>query len=135
MPDFHDSQIASWQILIVDDEPDNLHVPMQLFQTYGATVLIAEDGERGLQALDRLSSPTFVLLDLSMPVMDGWEMLKRLRADDRYRDLPVIALTAHAMVGDAEKALQAGFDGYVTKPFILQNLIDDIKAILSQEIG
>lgn len=123
--------MANWTTLIVDDEPDNLKVAEKVLSFNGATVVTAVNGLEGLAALKE-QDYTFILLDLSMPQMDGWEMFKALRKDEDFAHLPVIALTAHAMEGDREKALKLGFDGYITKPFRIDTLIKDIKAILVQ---
>lgn len=126
MPD-----VSSWVVVVVDNDMFNLDIAAQMLELYGATVHTADSGETGLQKLEEVK-PQFLLLDLSMPHMDGWEVLKRLRANSTFDYLPVIALTAHAMAGDAERALSAGFDGYITKPFKVENLIDDIQAILDK---
>lgn len=97
----------------------------------GAEVHTAVDGETGLAALASFQ-PTFILLDLSMPGMDGWEMHRRLRAEPLTANIPVIALTAHAMPEDANKAIACGFNGYITKPFLLNTLITDIKQSLAR---
>jgi two-component system, cell cycle response regulator DivK len=122
-------QIAGWRVLIVDDEPDNLGVPSKVITHYGGKVQTACNGEEALQMLGTYH-PTFILLDLSMPVMDGWTMLGRLRSDPALMNIPVIALTAHAMEVDRERALAVGFDGYISKPFRLDSLLRDITACL-----
>src|SRR5688572_14953501 len=101
-------QINGWTVLIVDDEPDNLGVPRKILTHYGAQVHTAEDGEQGMLLLETIR-PTFVLLDLSMPKMDGWTMLREVRAHEALAPIPVIALTAHAMQSDRERAIAAGF--------------------------
>lgn len=118
--------IANWHVLIVDDEPDNVGVARKILTFNGAQVAIAENGLIGLEIL-RTMMPTFILLDLSMPKLDGWAMLREIRAEPRHGDVPVIALTAHAMAGDEERAIEAGFDGYITKPFRLDSFLEDIK--------
>lgn len=123
--------MTSWVVLIVDDEPDNLGVAQKVLYHNGVDVHIARDGAEGLRVLEDIE-PTFVLLDLSMPEMDGWEMLRQLRESGRYERLPVIALTAHAMAGDKERVMQAGFDGYIAKPFRINSLLDDINSALEQ---
>jgi CheY-like chemotaxis protein len=125
------SEAASWTVLIVEDDPDNLGVPQAVLTFYGAQVVTAQDGLEGLQVLDRVR-PTFILLDLSMPNMDGWEMLKRVRANPDISSIPVIALTAHAMEQDVQRAKAAGFDGYITKPFWLDTFWDEINLCLSK---
>jgi CheY-like chemotaxis protein len=117
------------RIAVVEDNPDNrMLVRVILDSLYDVT-----EYETGPAALAGLQSekPDLVLLDVSLPEMDGSEVLRRIRADARLRDLPVIALTAHAMTGDREKFLAAGFDDYVTKPIVDENLLlDAIKSKL-----
>jgi two-component system cell cycle response regulator DivK len=126
-----DPEIQSWKILVVDDDEDNRNVASQYLGFLGAEVHTAVNGETGLDALGSFE-PTFILLDLSMPAMDGWEMHRRLRAEPRTANIPVIALTAHAMPEDADKAIACGFNGYITKPFLLDSLIADIKESLAR---
>lgn len=123
--------IADWTVLIVDDASDNVEVARKVLTFNGATVYVAEDGLLGLAKLEEIE-PTFILLDLSMPIMDGWEMLKKLRELPDKKHLTVIALTAHAMEGDREKALAAGFDGYIAKPFRLASFLNSIMACLDE---
>jgi CheY-like chemotaxis protein len=104
-----DSELASWTVLIVEDEPHNLGVPEGILQHYGAQVFTAENGLEGLKVLADVT-PTLILLDLSMPQMDGWEMIKRVRANPKMTNVPVVALTAHAWHRDKERVLAAGFD-------------------------
>lgn len=119
---------STWQILIVDDEPDNLEVVAESLQFFGASVKIANNGEEGLKTLEEYM-PSFILLDLSMPVMDGWEMRSRVKANPKTRHIPVIALSAHAMAGDKERAMNAGFDGYMTKPINIPTLLTDLREV------
>ena len=119
---------STWQILIVDDEPDNLEVVAESLQFFGASVKIANNGEEGLKRLEEYA-PSFILLDLSMPVMDGWEMRSRVKANPKTKHIPVIALSAHAMAGDKERAINAGFDGYMTKPINIPTLLTDLREI------
>lgn len=123
------TETSNWTVLIVEDEPDNLAVAMKVLSFSGATVFTAEDGVEGLKVLEKVL-PTFILMDLSMPNMDGWEMLKAIREKPDTAQLPVIALTAHAMTGDKDKALEAGFNGYITKPFRIGTLMSEIKECL-----
>jgi len=97
----------------------------------GFEVLIAEDGERGL-ALAGSERPDLILMDMSLPVVDGWEATRRLKADAATAAIPVIALTAHAMTSDRERALAAGCDDYDSKPVDLARLADKIAALLPQ---
>ena len=126
-----DPEVQSWKILVVDDDEDNLNVASQFLRFMGAEVHTAVDGQSGLDVLKSFE-PTFVLLDLSMPEMDGWEMHRRIRAEASTAHLPVIALTAHAMPEDAERAIADGFNGYITKPFMLDSLLSNIKSCLAR---
>jgi CheY-like chemotaxis protein len=121
--------VKGWTVLVVDDEPDNIGVVEKLLEFYGATVHIAYHGEEGLRVLKEVT-PTFVLLDLSMPTMDGWEMLAAVKADPTKRQIPVIALTAHAMPEDVERVKAAGFDGYIPKPIRLATFLLEIQTCL-----
>jgi CheY-like chemotaxis protein len=123
--------IKDWTVLVVDDEPDNVGIVQKVFSFYGADVHVAADGLQGLDILESVF-PTFVLLDLSMPKMDGWEMHAKMRADPRYANIPVIALTAHVMDGDKERVSEAGFNGYIPKPFRIASFLKEVKAILQQ---
>lgn len=117
--------VVNWQVLIVDDHLDSLEVAALTLEHNGAQVMTAENGEEGLTILETFR-PTFILLDLSMPVLDGWGMLYRLRQDPELAHIPVIALTAHAMAGDRELVLDAGFDYYFSKPFSPFTFLDDL---------
>ena len=118
------------KIAVVEDNPDNrLLVHVILESLYEVTEY--ETGSSAIEGLLR-DTPDLVLLDVSLPEMDGTEVLRRIRADERLRHLPVIALTAHAMATDREKFLAAGFDDYVSKPIVDENLLlDAIKSKLS----
>jgi CheY-like chemotaxis protein len=102
-------------ILLVEDTPANLALATKLLNAAGHQVLAAENAETGV-VLARERLPDLVLMDLGLPNMDGWQALTEIRADDRSAGLRVIAFTAHAMVGDRERALAWGFDGYLSKP-------------------
>jgi CheY-like chemotaxis protein len=119
------SAISTWTVLIVDDEPDNRAIAEKVMTFNGAKVYTAKDGAEGLKLLET-QHPSFILLDLSMPGMDGWEMFKELRANPKTSDIPVLALTAHAMAGDRERVMNAGFDGYIAKPFRLATFMNEI---------
>lgn len=109
------------KIAVVEDNPDN-RLLVQVILEPAYEVAQYENGFTALEGLTQ-EKPDLVLLDVSLPEMDGTEVLRRLRADAALRDLPVIALTAHAMAGDREKYLAAGFDDYVTKPIIDERLL------------
>lgn len=121
---------STWVVLVVDDEPDNLDLVVETLQYYGATVKAAANGRLALAILDAFT-PNLILLDLSMPELDGWELHQRLRAAPAWTSIPVLAMTAHAMVGDRERAMQAGFDGYITKPISVPTLLLDIQQAYS----
>jgi two-component system cell cycle response regulator DivK len=121
--------LAEWRVLIVDDQKDNLSVAEMVFHFHKADVRIAHNGIEGLAVL-REFSPTLILLDLSMPEMSGWDMLTELRKNEATADIPVIALTAHAMSGDEQRVMQAGFDGYIAKPFSVATIVFQIQSIL-----
>lgn len=128
-PDNHSA--ADWTVLIVDDEPDNLMIPQEVLSFLGAKVYTAENGEQGMELLATIK-PTFILLDLSMPKMDGWEMIKRIRAAPETAKTPVIALTAHAMSGDRERVLEIGFNSYISKPFWFEPFLEEIHRCLKE---
>jgi CheY-like chemotaxis protein len=121
--------LAGWPVLVVEDEPDSLEVAERILRFYGATVHTATNGKEGLEAARRLL-PRFILSDLSMPEMDGWEMLFELKQDRATLDIPVIALTAHAMKGDRERAITAGFHNYLTKPLNPATFMSDVVKLL-----
>jgi two-component system cell cycle response regulator len=123
------NNVSSWKILIVEDEPDNMEVLSEMLTFYGAAVRGAEDGVQGLKLLDDYT-PDLILLDLSMPQMDGWEMLRQIKANPKVGSIPVVALTAHAMIGDKERVLDAGFNGYVSKPISVATFLHDLRQTL-----
>jgi len=117
------------KILLVEDNEMNRDMLSRRLQRRGYEVLTAVDGESGL-ALTRSNAPALVLMDMSLPGIDGWEATRRLKADPATRAIPVIALTAHAMAGDREKALAAGCDDFDIKPIDLDRLLGKIEALL-----
>jgi two-component system, cell cycle response regulator DivK len=119
-----------WTVLIVDDTQDNLNVTRFALKFHGIQVYTAVNGQESLGLLQQIT-PTVILLDVQMPVMDGWQTIRALRDNPATCHIPVIALTAYAMEGDREKILNAGFDGYISKPFDITTLLDDIQTILT----
>jgi two-component system, cell cycle response regulator DivK len=117
------------RILYVEDNEDNIYMLSARLQRKGYEVIIATDGEQGI-ALAHSDPPALILMDLSLPVLDGWEATKRLKASDRTRDIPVIALSAHAMADDRETALAAGCDDFDIKPVEFARLLAKIEALL-----
>ncbi len=118
---------STWRVLFVDDEADNLEVMIDAFRFHGVEVNRAENGVQALEVLKTYPA-NLVITDLSMPVMDGWQLRMKIKGDAKLQNIPVMALSAHAMKGDKERVLDAGFDGYLPKPISLMSLIDDIKA-------
>ena len=117
------------RILYVEDNEDNVFMLTARLRRKGYEVLVARDGEEGI-ALASSAAPDLILMDLSLPVLDGWEAIRRLKADPRLRKIPIIALTAHAMPGDRERTLAAGADDYDSKPVRLAGLLGRIEALL-----
>ena len=117
------------RILLVEDNEQNRDMLSRRLARLGHTVLIATDGAEGIEKA-RAEAPDIVLMDMSLPVVDGWEATRRLRADTTTRHLRIIALTAHAMADDREKTIQAGCDDYDTKPVDLPRLLEKIAALL-----
>jgi two-component system cell cycle response regulator DivK len=119
------------KILIVEDNEMNRDMLSRRLVRRGYAVVIAVDGEQGLSAAQE-ESPDLILMDMSLPVMDGWEATRRLKGDAATCAIPVIGLTAHAMTGDRDMALAAGCDDYDTKPIDLPRLIEKIEALLGR---
>ena len=118
------------KILLIEDNEMNRDMLSRRLQRRGHEVLLAADGITGL-AMAEEAAPDLILMDMSLPVLDGWEATRRLKDGPRTRSIPVIALTAHAMSGDRERALSAGCDDYDTKPVELTRLLGKIDALLS----
>jgi two-component system cell cycle response regulator DivK len=108
-------------VLVIDDAEDNREVYVQFFEFQGWRTATASDGEDGLDKASALA-PTVIVLDLSLPLMDGWEVARRLKANGKTRSIPVIALTGHALDDSRRKAMAAGVDEYLTKPCLPADL-------------
>ena len=117
-------------ILYVEDNEDNVYMLVRRLRRHGFEVIVAGDGAQGVEAVRR-ERPDLVLMDLSLPVLDGWEATRRLKAAAETRAIPVIALSAHAMAGERERALEAGCDDFDTKPIDLDRLLPKIHALLA----
>ena len=115
------------KILYVEDNDDNIYVLKSRLKRAGFDVIIATDGRQGV-AMAASEQPDLILMDLSLPVIDGWEATRLIKAAPATRHIPVIAVTAHAMSGDREKALAAGCDDFDTKPVELPRLLEKIRA-------
>ncbi len=117
------------RILLVEDDEMNRDMLSRRLIKRGYDVTIAVDGEQGV-AMARSGSPDIVLMDMSLPIMDGWTATRTLKGDEATAGIPVIALTAHAMAGDQEKAMAAGCDDFDTKPVELSRLLGKIEALV-----
>jgi CheY-like chemotaxis protein len=121
-------------VLLVDDYPDAREMYSEYLQYSGFDVIEAGNGIEALQqAIDR--EPDIILMDLSLPVMDGWEATRRLKADRRTARIPVVALTGHALAGISEGARRAGCDAFVTKPCLPEDLVKEIRKVLGDQSG
>lgn len=119
------------RILLVEDNPENRDALSRRLQRRGYDVVIATDGKQGV-AMAQAEAPDVILLDISLPEMDGWEVARTLETAKGTRGIPVIALTAHALASDREKALEAGCDDYHTKPVQFTRLLAQIEALLKK---
>ena len=122
------------KILYVEDNEDNIFVLEKRLKRQGHTVVIARDGVSGVQ-LAALERPDVILMDLSLPVLDGWEATRRIKANPALRHIPIIALTAHAMMGDEDKARAAGCDDYLSKPIDEDLLFEKLAHFLGEGLG
>jgi two-component system cell cycle response regulator DivK len=119
------------RILYVEDNEDNIYMLSARLRRKGCEVIVAVDGEEGV-ARAQSDAPALILMDLSLPVLDGWEATRRLKASAETRDIPVIALSSHTMPGDREAALAAGCDDFDVKPVEFARLLAKIKALLPE---
>ena len=124
-------QLEGWRVLLVDNDENTIDILESLLHFFGASTSSTINGEEGLQTAIQ-DQPDFIITDISMPVMDGWQMVEALKANAATKSIPVIALTAHAMSGDREKAFTVGCEGYILKPLQPSKLLDELLAILVQ---
>ncbi len=122
------------KILLVEDNEMNRDMLSRRLIRKGHEVVMAEDGEKGI-ALAQSDKPDIILMDMSLPVIAGWEATRRVKASPETQKIPIIALTAHAMAGDREQAMQAGCDDYDTKPIEFSRLMEKIDALLKKAAG
>ena len=122
------------RLLLIEDNEMNRDMLSRRLARRGYEVAIAVDGEQGV-ALARAEAPALILMDMSLPGMDGWEATRQLKAAPETRGIPVIALTAHAMAGDRERAIAAGCDEFDTKPVDLNRLLEKIETLLARSAG
>jgi CheY-like chemotaxis protein len=113
--------MSNGRILVVEDNRDNLTLILDMLASMNYDVIHAGDGQKGVEMASS-AHPDIILMDLSLPVMDGWTATRTIKADPALRDIPIIALTAHAMLGDRERALEAGCDDYISKPINVPEL-------------
>jgi CheY-like chemotaxis protein len=121
---------ASARILLVEDNPPNLALMQYLLQASGYTTLTAADGREGVAVALR-ESPDIILMDLEMPIMNGYEAARQLKALPALRGVPIIAVTAFAMVGDRDRILGRGFDGYIAKPIMPERFVSEVEAFVA----
>ncbi|MGF1582481.1 MAG: response regulator [Gemmataceae bacterium] len=119
------------KILLVEDNELNRDMLSRRLRKKGYDVVIAEDGQQGLDLVET-HAPDLILMDMSLPIIDGWEATRRLKANANTEEIPVIALTAHAMAGDREKAIESGCDDYDTKPIDFPRLLEKIQSLLQK---
>ncbi len=119
----------AWKILVVDDNLDSRELVVKVLKSKGLILYEAVDGEDALKKVAEIR-PDLILMDISLPKLDGYELTRRLKSDDAFSAIPIIALTAHAMKGDMEKALAAGCDDYISKPINIHTLYDRVASLL-----
>ena len=117
------------RILYIEDNDDNIWMLTRRLRRKGYDVVVARDGEAGVR-MAHAESPALILMDMSLPVLDGWQAVRRIKDADETRHIPIIALTAHAMAGDRENALAAGCDDYDTKPVDFERLLTKIETLM-----
>lgn len=123
------ADFSGWNVMIVDDEPDNVGVLELVFRHHKANVFMAESGNECLEQMQTVI-PNLILMDIQMPGMSGYQLLEKIRMESRWRHIPVVAVTAHAMNNDQQRVLAAGFDGYIPKPISPLTITKEISAIL-----
>ncbi len=121
------------KILLVEDNEMNRDMLSRRLQKRGYEIVMAFDGAQGVQAA-QTTAPDLILMDMSLPLIDGWEATRRIKANPATRHIPIIALTAHAMSDDRAKAMEAGCDEYDTKPIDLERLLPKIQSLLNQTV-
>ena len=119
-------------ILVIEDNPASLELMTYLLNAFGHTTTSAADGEAGVDAAVR-AKPDLILCDLALPKLDGYGVVRRLKADPNLRAVPVIAVTASAMVGDRDKVIAAGFDGYIRKPITPETFVAEVEGYLRHQ--
>jgi CheY-like chemotaxis protein len=118
------------RVLLVEDNPANLALMQYLLQASGYTTLTAADGREGIAVAQR-EPPDVILMDLQLPIMDGYEAARQMREVPTLQSVPIIAVTAFAMVGDRDKILARGFDGYIAKPITPERFVSEVEAFIA----
>ena len=121
--------MPDYTVLIVEDNEENMKVFRDLMQIHGHRTLEARDGPTGLE-MAREHLPDLILMDIQLPVMDGYEVTQRLKADEATQGILIVAVTSYAMTGEEERAREAGCDAYISKPIDIRNLIETVKGLL-----
>ena len=121
------------RVLLVEDNPANLALMQYLLQASGYSTLTAVDGREGVAVAQR-ESPDVILMDLQMPIVNGYEAARQVKEDPALRDVPIIAVTAFAMVGDRDKILARGFDGYIAKPIAPERFVSEVEAFIASAL-
>jgi CheY-like chemotaxis protein len=122
------------RILVIEDNPTNLELMTYLLKAFGHETSVASDGEEGVEAARR-EQPDLILCDLALPKLDGYGVAQRLKSDPRLAHVPLVAVTASAMVGDRDKVLATGFDGYITKPITPETFVAEVEGYFHNEDG
>lgn len=117
------------KVLVVEDNDNNLYLIRFILEKNGLTVIAARDGAAGVEMATK-EKPDLILMDIQLPVLDGYEATKRIKASEETKDIPIIALTSYAMVGDREKALNIGCTGYIEKPINPETIMTEIEKYL-----
>ena len=128
----NNAPLGKRKVLLVDDDERNLYALARALKHRGAEVVVAENGQGALDVLLEDDQIDIVLMDIMMPEMDGYEAIKKIRAINRVSSIPIIALTANAMVGDRDKCIAAGASDYLSKPVALQSLMEKINVWISE---
>ena len=124
--------MTTYRVLVVEDERDNLQLFVQILTLHGCEVFAARDGREAIAVAQR-EVPDLILMDLALPALDGWEATRTIKSIPELAHIPVVALTALAMKGDQERALEAGCDGYITKPIEVTTFFDQVCAYLPEK--
>ena len=125
-----ESAMSNSRILVVEDNRDNMTLITDILESLNYSVIPAYNGQHGV-LLAQSEMPNLILMDLSLPLMDGWTATREIKQNDKLKHIPVIALTAHAMSGDRERAIDAGCDDYVSKPINVHDLLVKITTLLA----